>query len=856
MLEHIRDEGREGWGGRWLDETWLDVRYAIRQIRRRSLSSATIVLVLALGIGSNVALFAVFHSIATQPPPGVERDAALVRIRRIEVSPIFRGLRSARPVSFPEVQEYARQRHLFEAVAAWSNSDVVLDADGVGGVEAGTAVYVTSNYFRVLGVRPVLGGGLPAGVDRDASQSFVGVISQAMWDRLFGRAPDALGRALYVNGVPVTVVGVAPPRFAGTDDIGGALKVWLPLAARAIVARSGSAALASYDSTFFSVVARLQPTVTAAEAEPAVEAVVLRASRARVEAWPPGRDVSADIVPLLADNVHPRDRVLERTVFAGITILVLLITCTTASALLVSLAVARRREIAVRLSLGAGRRRIVRQLVTESTLLAVAAGGLALLVTHAVISVANTQSSDVPLAVSWPTAAFMLALAVATGLLFGLSPALHGTRLAVAEVLKDSTAVVTASRSRLQRGLVVAQIGLTQPMLVGLGAFILIATAELRSHATPPLLDDIVSIGFPRALRMLGRGSDDARMPDPTAMLDKLNADVPRVRDRIAAIPGVRGVVPSFAFQGTADVVLHPADRVPGSSEARLTLRLEYVAPGYFNLLNARIVAGRDFKPDDQGRARRAAIVGSDLARDLWGSANPIGRRFLYAGDDAGDGRSDSTALVVVGVVDANAVGRSESGIRVRVFVSAPRYNPLRSSTLLVRTDGAGAAMIAAIRRAAAEVAPDLPIVEATTLGALERETRRFVQQASGAAAAGGLLALFLSAIGLYAVVAFAVGQRTREIGIRTALGASRARVVGRFFAGGLRLTLFGLALGLPLSLLALRVFAATVNAAYMPTFLLTGIIGTSVMAVAALATWIPARRAAAVDPLIALRSE
>jgi predicted permease len=866
VVERIREEGREARGGRWLDATWMDVRFGLRQFRRRPLSSATIVFVLALGIGANVALFAVLHSLATQPPPGMERDDALVRLRRIEVWQ-GRGLLSTRAVSFLEVQEYARHQHLFEAVTAWGGSDVVLEADGIADIEAGTAVYVTGDYFGVLGVRPVLGVGLPA-VGDEASQSLVGVVSHALWDRLFGQAPDVLGRSVTVNGVGITVVGVAPPRFAGADDVGGPLEVWLPLAARAAVERTGTGALASYDSTLFSVAARLQPTVTPAEAQPAVEAVVLRAAGERRTRARPDREPTADVVPLRAANARPRDPVevmLERAVLAGITTLVLLITCTTASTLLVGLAVARRREIAVRLSLGAGRRRVVRQLVTESTLLAVAAGALALLLTYALMRVAQTRFPDVPFAFSWPTVAFMLGLAVATGLLFGLSPALHGTRLAVAEVLKDTAAAVAGSRSWLQRGLVVAQIGLTQPMLVGLGAFILLAIGDLQGRAAPPLMDDIVSITFraPAMARSLviPPGDDAARAEaSHAAARAALRLDMEGVRDRIVAMPGVRGVVPTASGYGIARVRIHPADRVPGSPEESLgLLRMDRAAPGYFDLLDSKIQAGRDFTPDDQRPDARVAIVGSDLARELWGWANPIGRRFVYDFEanefprNGGSPPTDSVALVVVGVVDAAAVGRSESAANVRVFT------PLRdafSSTLLVRTSGGGAAMIPAIRRAAAEVEPDLPVVEATTLGALERETQRFVQLATGAAAAGGLLALFLSAIGLYAVIAFAVGLRTREIGIRTALGASRYQVVGRFFAGGVRLGLLGLALGLPLSLVALRIFTATIGVrdARMPV--LAALIAAVVMSVAAIATWIPARRAATVDPLIALRGE
>jgi MacB-like periplasmic core domain len=260
VVERLREEGRDARGGQWLDALRQDARFALRQFARRPLSAATIVLVLGLGIGGNVALFAVLHSFVTLPPPGIARDDALVRIRRLPVWGA--GHRFASTFSQPEVQELMRHGDPFAGIGAWAHSAVVLDS---ATAQEGVAFFVTDDYFRVLGVRPVLGRGLAAASVNEASDLLVAVIGHALWDQRFGRSRAVLGRTLRVNGFPVTIVGVAPPRFEGVDDVGPPSRLWLPLGARAILeGREG--AVASYDSTFLNVVARLRPGASIAQA--------------------------------------------------------------------------------------------------------------------------------------------------------------------------------------------------------------------------------------------------------------------------------------------------------------------------------------------------------------------------------------------------------------------------------------------------------------------------------------------------------------------------------------------------------------------------------------------------------------
>ena len=848
----LQEQGRDAQGGRWVESLIADVRFGLRHFARIPLTTVTMVLVLALGMGINTALFAVLHTLMTVRPFGIQADESLVRIRGIEEN--ARGGLLARRFSFPEVQAYAARGELFREVAVLSGSDVVLDSgDPEQGVNSGSAYYVSDNYFRLLGVRPVLGAGLPSASPADFdSPPLVAVINHRLWDQQFGRSPAVLGKTLTVNGVQITIVGVAPPGFVGTIQNGSSERVWLPLAARSAIERSGPGAFTSGDSSYFNVVARLQPGRSVDQANP-----VVRAIAARSESRTLTRDGvrSADVVPLLLNHESPAEAdhfayAIAAASFIGL--LILGVTCSNVSALAVGAAVTRRREIAVRLSLGAGRGRIIRQLLTESVMLAGAAGVLGLLVVWIVLSALNNRVFETPIALDWPAFAFTFACALGAGILFGVSPAFHATRLAAADVLKESATAVAASRSLLQRGLVVTQIALTQPLLVALGAGVLVVVQDMRSRPEQTGYDRIVRIEV------------DSWAGNPSR--EQRTQDMLRLQERLRAVPGV---VSALAYSGgTASyfVSVHPDDRVVGSTlPENLRISLRDAQPGYFDLMAIPLVRGRDFSASIDTVGSTGVVIGTDAARALFGVADPIGRRFVRnsSGRSAQGSNSSQasanaakeTELVVVGVVDAKGAGSTLSASNE---VSA--FQPSRlglSRTLLVRTRGPGDPMIPLLRSVIRAEAPQLPISLATTLAAMEARTRVNILRASSMAGGAALLALFLSAIGLYAVVAFAVAQRTREIGIRTALGAQRRQVIGFFFLRGLRLSVLGLVFGLPLSLIGLRIWASVARefAEADPT-LLTALIVLIVLAIASLATWLPAHRAASIDPLAALRSE
>ncbi len=831
-LAYLQEQARDARGARWIESILADLRFGLRHFSRTPFSTLTIIVLLALGIGFNSALFTLIYSFATMPPHGISKAESLVRIRGLDQNR-GTGRTLGREFSYPEYREYAAQPNLFSAVAAWTSSDVVLGVGfGQENLHSGAATYVTPNYFQVLGVRPVLGAGLPAAAPDNGAPRLVGVISHALWERHLGRAPDVLGRTLNVNDVTVTIVGVAPPQFVGARTGGSAMRVWLPLNARPLVQHSSASVLSSYDSLVFALGARLRPGVRASQTIPTVQAIAARTARETTR-WRTGTAISTEVVTLLGDNYYPpsgEERSLTRFTVLVIPLLILMIPCTNVSALLVGLATRRRREIAVRLSLGAGRRRIVRQLVTESVLLAIAAGGLGLCIIWVLLEVFAARFPDINLVLHWPAVAFTVGIAIATGILFGTTPALHATRVSVADVLKNAANAVSSTRSRLQSGLVVAQIALTQPLLLGLGALVLALLADVQSLPAPTFNDRILQVSFNTNPR--------------DAVTEQQRADLlRRLEVRFATLPGVEAVVPQEDRTAYAEVTVHPADRVSGMEDRQIPLTLQAAPPGFFALMGFPFVRGRAFDRADQ-QDGRALVIRSDLARRLFGSADPIGRRLTHVGG--------ATAFVIVGVVDEKQAGLSGDGNQ-NVFV--PNLN--RTGSILVRTRGRADPLSPLIRSVAHTEAPLLPVTSVSTLASIDARERTLFKRLSSAAFGGGLIALFLSAIGLYALVSFAVNQRTREIGIRTALGADSRQVVGMFFFRGMRLSLLGLLIGLGISVIVVRLITLAQGEEMQASILaIAGLVAVVVVGIALLATWIPARRAAKVDPLSMLRVE
>ncbi|MGH7638592.1 MAG: FtsX-like permease family protein, partial [Gemmatimonadaceae bacterium] len=650
----------------------------------------------------------------------------------------------------------------------------------------------------------------------------------------YGVPSAAVGQRVFVNDVVVHVVGVAPPAFQGALRNMDRPALWIPVSARAEIARVPIRWL--IESANMEVFGRTVPGVTYEQAAAVAALVVSRTlpdSATRVGMTRITHALSLhDFVPGSATD----EAILAFGALSVIALLLLLVTCTNVSSLMVAAAVARRHEVAVRLSLGASRARILRQLLTETTLLAIAGGAAGLTVMWWLLNLLAGPGGTIDGNDVMPdayTLGFTMLVAIGTGIVFGLSPALHATRTGVANALRDS-GTGASRQSRLQRGFVVAQIVFSMPLLLILGATLSTVLADY-SPMRPEVSEHVTRVTF-RPLNRTGA---------PEQRREAVEALIPR----LAALPEVSGVVPEASWL----TVRRFAYSVPGAGgkedTAHTTLSVEGAAPGWFEVLDVPIVLGRDFVFADTAEREWPVIIPDHLARGLWGGAHPIGRVFASPADD------DTVNMTVVGVYDASHV-TTRGNDSLRVFTAHGKE--WRRDALLVRTRGNAEAFLPELRRTVRDMAPALPVSGMVTLGQVGRNERRDTFILGALVGAGGALALLLASLGLYGVIALAVRQRTREIGIRIALGAKPIAVARMFLASGVRLGVIALVIGLPLSIAALQLFlsGAELLAPKIDVWIVGAAVAVVLLAVAAAATWLPARRAATIDPASTLRVE
>jgi predicted permease len=573
-----------------------------------------------------------------------------------------------------------------------------------------------------------------------------------------------------------------------------------------------------------------------------------------------GRDPAVEVAPLLADNLEPGFEANTRFVkfaFSVLGLLTLLVTCANVGSLQTGLALARRREIALRMSLGAQRGRIIRQLITESLALSLLAAGGAVIVTlcliRTLLRIVGTFSFD--LVFDRTAIVFTFGVALLAGLLFGLSPALHATRVAITGALKDSAVAIAGGRARLQRSLVVAQIALTQPLAVCIATLVLIGITNYRENPPNPYGESIVQ------LRLASAGArditGDAATGDPAAR-ERERLETERLVEAFRQVPGITHVafVPSRASINFEAFTRTDAAR-PGSDDAEAFYLLgRAVMPGYLDLVGTPIVLGRDLGAADTAGFRANTIpivIGDDMARSLWGDGNPIGRRVERAA------ATEPMTLEVVGVYEEEVGALGHSRNPFTIFVPPdPRLEAQAASRLIMlRVSSPAGTVVPTIRGIVRDEAPRAAIMELRTLASLQDEERFVLWGAIALFSSGGLVVLLLCALGLYAVVAFAVGQRTGEIAVRMAIGARARQIVRHFASDGLRLTTIGLVLGLPLSVLGVHgLMSLAPDVPDVNLTLVMAVVAIGVLAVAGLASWIPASRAAEVDPAAILRRE
>ena len=827
-----QEDARDARGTKWLDTLLGDIRFALRHFRRRRLTTATIVVVLSLGIAVHAFELSLLRIVTVKPPPGISSSLPLARVRGMS-RPANQPGWNARWMSYAEVQRFAALDSIFSSLAYFTWSRVVA---GTGDNERVlTAHFVNDDYFRTLGLDVARGPGLPRLGVGSAGSDLVAVISERMWDRDFGR-PDTVGQTLIINGRAVRVVGVAPPRFAGPTggDNAGPL-LWMPLASRpTVLAASGATAtaLASPDSGLFEIVGRLQGGVTADAATRAVRvasAGITAAIKQPASPDAPRIRYDVDVVNLRGITELDSDVPLFTGLWAVLSTLVLLIVCTNVSGLITASAATRGHEIAVRLSLGASRRRIVRQLLTESCLLSLAGAGVGVFIYWSAFKVAgNTVPEAQYYSPDLATLALTLVSAIAVGILFGLTPALHAARGDLRGAL-NASGLSGGGPSRLQRSLVTAQITLTQPLLVAIASLVGLVLMNPPKALPEEVPEQVVRFS-------IDQGSIAGGPEQRVAALQ-------RMFTHIRETPGVVNVLPDASKRAEITFSL-PASESRGGRQATAGY---YVArPGFFNLLDVRMLAGDDRIVAD---SMRTLVIGTDLARALFGDANPVGR--YIEGARPGQERQ---RFLVTGVYDSRQIGESDMPAVYRMV-----RDDWWQNRYLVRTSRPAADVMIPIRSAIRAELPTTPIESWTTLAADQASQSKGARMGVLVITATVTIVLIISCIGLYGVVSLAVAQRQREIGIRMAIGARTREVVSLFYRHGMRLTFLGLMFGLPISLAGGYIIQSMENVDVQgrPNMLLIGVaVGGVMLIVSSLATVFPAVRAATVDPVSVLRSD
>jgi putative ABC transport system permease protein len=815
-----------------------DMRFAVRLLARNPVLTLVAALSLGLGIGANTTIFSLVNEVFLRPLPLAD-PAALMSVFTADERNRQQAFGGFMPTSRLNFEDYRTRNEVFESLVAHGFTAVSLS--GTGNPEQVPAEIVSPGYFETLGAPIAHGRSFTRDEEQTLGAAPVTVLSHGLWRRRFGGDPAIVGRTVTLNGRGFVVVGVAGEGFKGTNAIGGG-QLWLPFA----MYRETTSGFTfdNWDSRralLFQMTGRLKPAISVEQASANLNAI----AAALAQEYPnDNRGRSVTVVPLAQATINPAFRgnlVTAGALLMVIVGVVLLVACANVANLLLSRAAARRQEIAVRVSLGASRGRLLRQLLLESTVLGLIGGlagwVLALWARPALQAMRPPFLPDDALAMSLDTTVLLFtgAVALATGLLFGLVPALQSSKPDLVTELKDRSSQPSGGRHRVtaRNVLVVAQIALSFVALIGAGLFL---RSLDRARAIDPGfdVDRVAVLSFDLATQ--GHA--------PEAAIERQR----QILERVRAIAGVERAAFATATPlgdgGFARSVFLEGQDTTDARAGRL-VQVNGVSDGYLQTIGIPLLRGRDFSPIDTATAPHVVIVNETMARQFWPNQDAIGKRFKFFRDEA--------FTQVVGVArdsKYNFIGEDP-----QPFIYRPLQQDAQTAVTLTVRSGNPEAALGLVRSMVQQMEPNMPLVGVFTMANVFDQALWGPRMAALLLVVFGVLALTLASIGVYGVMAYSVSQRSREMGIRVALGASSSQVRRMVLGQGLLLTCIGIAVGVGAALLLTRLVSSLLYGISATDPLTFAVIPAILIAVATLALYIPARRASRVDPVIALRS-